>query len=205
MGQAILILGESGTGKSTSIRNFNPETTGIFNVASKRLPFRQKFEYVLNDATYTDIISEIRNGVQPVYIIDDSQYLMAFDMFHCAKEKGFEKFTDIAMNFYAVLRAAQKAPENTIVYFLHHSELDANNRTKAKTIGKMLDDKLNVEGMFPIVLQTLLDDEGYHFITNGYANSPAKTPMGMFEQQLIPNDLQKVDTIIREYWDMPEI
>jgi len=205
MGQGILILGESGTGKSTSVRTLDPSNTGIFNVASKRLPFREKFPYTLDEAGYDQIILEISAGNKPVYVIDDSQYLMAFDMFAHAKEKGFEKFTDIAMNFYAVLRAAQKAPENVIVYFLHHSELDPENRTKAKTIGKMLDDKLNVEGMFPIVLQTTLKDGVYSFITNGLEGSPAKSPMGMFEDKLIPNDLRLVDTTVREYWGMPEL
>lgn len=199
MGIAVLVLGASGTGKSTSLRNFTAEEVGIFNVANKPLPFRSKLP-VVNNATYKTIIAGILKGSRKAYVIDDSQYLMANEEFARAKETGYGKFTDIAIHFKELLDVIVAAPDDTIVYLLHHTEVGDDGRLKAKTVGKMLDNHLTVEGMFSIVLCTQTDGEQFQFLTKPDGYSPAKTPLEMFEDKLIPNDLKLVDTTIREYY-----
>ena len=122
MGIPVLVMGESGSGKSASLRNFSPEEIGVLNVASKPLPFRRKLP-VINHAGYSTIITTLRNKSRKVYAIDDSQYLMAFDQFSRAKETGYGKFTDMALNFYNLIKfIIDEMPDDTIVYLLHHTE-----------------------------------------------------------------------------------
>lgn len=199
MGIAILVLGASGTGKSTSLRNFKPEDVGVFNVVNKPLPFRSKLP-VVNNATYPVIIQGINKGGRKSYVIDDSQYLMASEEFARAKEVGYGKFTDIAIHFKELLDCITQAPDDCIVYLLHHTEVGDDGRLKAKTVGKMLDNHLTVEGMFSIVLVTQTDGESFQFVTKPDGLNPAKTPMGMFNDKLIDNDLKMVDDTIRDYY-----
>ncbi len=202
MGIPVLILGKSGSGKSASLRNFDPNEVGILNVASKPLPFRggAKFK-VINKANYATIAEALKRGAFKAYVIDDSQYLMAFDSFAKAKVKGYDKFTEMAVNFYSLLRfITDSTPPDAIVYLLHHTEETATGDVKAKTIGKMLDDQLTVEGLFSIVLMTNVTDGNYCFATRSDGHTPVKTPMGMFADELIENDLKAVDMAIREYY-----
>ena len=200
MGIPVMILGESGSGKSTSMRNFEPEELGIFNVASKPLPFRKKL-LKADGATYKTIISSLSSPKLKTYVIDDSQYLMAFEMFEKAKEKGYEKFTDMALHFKGLIDfVVKKTPPDVIVYFLHHTE-KTELGIKAKTVGKMLDDKLTIEGLFSIVLRTRVENGKYFFLTQTDGTDTVKSPMDMFERQ-IDNDLKFVDETIREYWDL---
>ena len=200
MGIPVLILGESGSGKSTALRNFEPEEISIFNVAGKRLPFKKKLP-VATTANYNTIMAGIAKGTKKTYAIDDSQYLLCFEMFDRAKETGFGKFTDMATNFYNLIQfVLKKTPEDTIVFFLHHTE-QTDGRTKAKTVGKMLDEKLTVEGLFNIVLLCQTDGTNYKFITQSDGYTTAKSPMEMFERE-IDNDLKAVDRAIREYWGL---
>lgn len=201
MGIPVLILGPSGSGKSASLRNFEPEEVGIFNVANKPLPFRKKLP-TANNATYEMIAGSLKKKNKKTYVIDDSQYLMANEFFDRAKETGYQKFTDIGLHFRNLLQTViQQTPEDVIVYFLHHTEEDMSGRLKAKTIGKMLDEKLTVEGLFSIVLLTVAEGTEHYFLTNSDGSSTAKSPMGMFEPK-IDNDLRMVDQIIREYYDL---
>lgn len=204
MGVSVLILGHSGSGKSTSLRNFNEGEIGIFNVAGKPLPFRKKL-IKLDKAMYNQIHQSLAKNAMNAYVIDDANYLMAFQNFRLAKQTGYGKFTDMAVNFEQLLEAANDTNDDTIVYFFMHPDYDEAGRMKAKTIGKMLDNQLTIEGMFPIVLLADRDDSGFHFITQSDGTTPVKTPMGMFEDALIDNDLKLVDTAIREYWDMQPI
>lgn len=195
-------MGESGSGKSTSLRNFEPNEIGIFNVANKPLPFRKKLPLV-NNATYGGIVNSLiqnKNGLK-AFAIDDSQYLIAFELFNRAKEKGYDKFTDMAVNFYNLIQhVIRSTPPDVIVYFLHHVDTNGD-KAKAKTAGKMLDEKLTVEGLFSIVLYCLADDEGHKFITQSDGKSTAKSPMDMFPP-IIDNDLKFVDQTIREYYEL---
>lgn len=201
MGIPVLILGESGSGKSTSLRNFEPEEIGIFNVASKPLPFRKQLP-ATNGATYERIQKTLAKASRKTYAIDDSQYLLAFEFFDRAKETGYGKFTDMALNFRNLIQfVITSTPPDCIVYFLHHTELAADGTVKAKTIGKMLDEKLTVEGLFSIVLLCRSGKDKHYFVTQSEGISTAKSPMDMFPAE-IDNDLKLVDSTIREYWGL---
>ena len=201
MGVSVLVLGHSGSGKSSSLRNFEQGEIGIFNVASKPLPFRKKLD-MLNAARYNQIHNSLMSNKLRAYVIDDANYLMAFQSFAKANQKGYDKFTDMAVSFERLLEAANKTNEDTITYFFMHPDYDEAGRMKPKTIGKMLDSQLCVEGMFPIVLQAHNDEGGYVFLTKSDGTNPVKAPMGMFEEGVVENDLKMVDTRIRVYWGM---
>lgn len=203
MGIPVLILGESGSGKSTSLRNFNPDEVGIFNVAGKPLPFRQKLPtfHTENYSVIEKCLISPKNPNLKTFVIDDSQYLLSFESFRTAKETGYGKFTNMALNFNNLIQTViNRMPEDAIVYFLHHTETDVNGKLKAKTIGKMLDSQLTVEGLFAIVLLCVTDGVTHHFITQSDGTTTAKSPMGMFERE-IDNDLKMVDKTIREYYN----
>ena len=201
MGIPVLILGDSGSGKSTSLRSFDPSEVGVFNVASKPLPFRKQLP-TINGANYATIVKGLSVPKLKTYVIDDSQYLLAFEFFDRAKETGYNKFTDIALNFRNLIHfVITQTPPDCIVYFLHHTETNADGTLKAKTIGKMLDEKLTVEGLFSIVLLCRAEKDRHYFITQSEGYSTAKSPMDMFPEE-IDNDLKLVDTTIREYWGL---
>lgn len=201
MGIPVLILGESGSGKSTSLRHFEDGEVGIFNVAGKPLPFRKKLSKIDN-ATYNKILQKLREPKLKAYVIDDSQYLMAFESFDHAKETGYGKFTNMALNFRNLIDfVVRGTPDDVIVYFLHHTEMTEGGKVKAKTLGKMLDNQLTVEGLFSIVLLCTTEGTEHYFLTNSDGTNPAKSPMDMFELR-IDNDLKAVDAAIREYWEL---
>lgn len=201
MGVSVLVLGHSGSGKSTSLRNFEADEIGIFNVAGKPLPFRKKLPK-LDHAAYNQIHQGLQSNKLRAYVIDDANYLMAFQNFHMAKQPGYGKFTDMAVNFEGLLEAANKTNGDTIVYFFMHPDYDETGRMKPKSIGKMLDNQLTIEGMFPIVLLAENGEDGYRFVTKSDGTNPVKAPMGMFEEAVIDNDLKAVDDAIREYYGM---
>lgn len=206
MGTSVLILGHSGSGKSTSLRNFEEGEVGVFNVAGKPLPFRKRLSTVGKEqSTYATIMAALRANNLKAYVIDDANYLMAFQNFAMAKQTGYGKFTDMAVNFEQLLEAANATDDDTVVYFMMHPDYDESGRMKAKTIGKMLDNQLTIEGMFPIVMLAGRDDAGYHFTTESDGMTPVKAPMGMFDAPRIDNDLKAVDSLIREYWSMAPI
>lgn len=201
MGIPVLILGESGSGKSTSMRNFEPDEISIFNVAGKPLPFKKKLSKVAT-SDYNVIKAGLKKSSKKAFAIDDSQYLLCFEMFDKAKETGYNKFTDMALNFYNLIQfIIKELPSDVVVYFLHHIELTSDGKTKAKTIGKMLDEKLTVEGLFSIVLLCQTDGNDYKFITQTDGYTTCKSPMDMFDKE-IDNDLKIVDTSVRDYWDL---
>jgi hypothetical protein len=202
MGIPVMILGESASGKSSSLRNFTADEVGVFNIAGKRLPFKSALP-VANNPSYAVITATLEKASKKAYVIDDSQYLLCFEMFERAKEVGYQKFTDMAQHFYQLIQTIlRKTPDDVIVYFLHHTELTADGKRKAKTIGKMLDEKLTVEGLFTIVLLCETDGERHWFTTQSDGTSTAKSPIGMFAEREIDNDLKAVDTAIREYYEI---
>jgi hypothetical protein len=170
-------------------------------VASKPLPFRKKLPKK-DGATYSAIINGLSKAKLKAYAIDDSQYLMCFASFDKAKETGYGKFTDMALDFKNLIDfVIKQTPPDVVVYFLHHTEKTEDGRTKAKTIGKMLDSQLTVEGMYSIVLLCVTDGYSYKFITQSDGTTTCKSPMDMFDRE-IDNDLKMVDTKIREYWEL---
>ena len=224
MGIPVLIIGESGSGKTYAIKNLDPAKVGIFLCEKNRLPFRKSFPTykVRNMKKEEDgkvtvyrqsavIQTMLRNPkdkktAPKIYVIDDSQYIMANEYFDRASEKGYDKFVDIGANFRNLVHLVNnELPDDVIVYFLHHPETDSNTgRLKAKTIGKMLDEKLTLEGCFDIVLHARTDGAEHWFSTQSDGTDTAKSPEEMFEAK-IPNDLAFVDKTIREYYGMEDI
>ena len=206
MATAVLIMGESGSGKSASLRNFSPNEISVFNVTSKPLPFKQGKTKIpkIDNATYADIANALANPNKRAYVIDDAGYLLSFEMFKRANETGYSKFTDMAKNFFDMLDFINtKLPNDIIVYITMHTEDDSEmHRVKVKTIGKMLDQNLKIEGLFSIVLRAVQTEDGYKFVTRDDMVSTAKSPIGMWEEDMIDNDLKAVDSTIREYYDM---
>lgn len=202
MGLPVLILGESGSGKSASLRNFDVNDVSIINVAGKPLPFRKKLP-VVNTSDYGKIMGAIKGSTKKAFVIDDSQYLMCFEAFAKAKETGYGKYTDMALHFYNLVQfVITQIPPDVIVYFLHHTDQDSNTgKTRAKTLGKMLDNQLTLEGLFSIVLMAYTDGKKHVFITQSDGMNTCKSPMQMFAPE-IDNDLKFVDTEIREYYGM---
>ena len=203
MGLPVLILGESGSGKSTSLRNFNKDELVIYNVAGKPLPFRGGTQLNRADnVSYNTIMQNMSKKKFRCYVIDDSQYLLAFELFGRVAEKTYDKFTEMAVHFYDLIQfVIRQMPPDCIVYFLHHTD-DIDGKVKAKTVGKMLNEKLTVEGLFSIVLMAKNLDGRYIFRTHSDGRDTVKTPMGMFDQDEIDNDLKAVDAAIREYYNM---
>ena len=201
MGIPVLIMGESGSGKSCSLRNFDKSEVVIYNIAGKPLPFRNQLNKADN-VSYTQIANNMIKKSYKTYVIDDSQYLMAFEMFDRAKESGYNKFTDVALNFRNLVDfVIKQMPAGTIVYFLHHIETTETGKIKAKTSGKMLDNQLTLEGLFSIVLLCKTDGKEHYFETQSDGYTTCKSPMEMFDFK-IDNDLKMVDTKIREYYGL---
>lgn len=206
MGLPILILGYSGSGKSASMRNFGADEVALVNVGCKALPFRTRFSQTLCSDQYPEIDSFLRSTKTKVIVIDDCQYLMANEFMRRAQERGFDKFTEIGQSFWQLVHSVFSLPQDVTVYFLSHIDTDENGRQKIKTIGKLLDEKITVEGMFTIVLKTSVQDGHYYFATQTDGRDTCKSPMGLFPAMYIDNDLKAVDGAIRAYYGMmPDI
>jgi hypothetical protein len=201
MGLSVMIEGNSGVGKSSSIQTMLPEEVGIFEVEKQRLPFKSKDYKVVKNSTYNIIGQVFKDPKLKAYVIDDSQYLMVNELFDRAKETGYQKFTDLALHFRNLIHYVNtQLPDDVIVYFMHHTEVDSNTgNIKAKTVGKMLDNMLTVEGCFDIVLWARMDGLDHVFQTQTDGVCSCKSPEGMFEK-IIPNDCKTVDTAIRNYY-----
>ena len=201
MGVACLILGESGNGKSASLRNIPEDQVLVINVADKPLPFKNHMESLSSD-NYPDIIKEMKLTKKKIIVIDDAQYLMANEFMRRAGERGFDKFTEIAQKFWTLIQTVKELPKDVTVYVLAHIERDQNGNEKIKTIGKLLDEKITIEGMFTIVLKASVTDGVYIFSTQSNGHDTVKSPMGMFPTSTIDNDLWYVDRKIREYYEI---
>jgi hypothetical protein len=170
---------------------------------SKPLPFKGRFAETHNGDSYADIAKAINATKKKTIVIDDAQYLMANEFMRRSGEVGYQKFTDIANNFWTLITSiTNDLPFNVIVYLLMHTDTDDNGNEKAKTIGKLLDEKICIEGMSSIVLKTQVKDGVYSFVTQNNGHDTVKSPLGMFDSYEIDNDLKFVDTTIRKYWDL---
>ena len=199
-----MVLGASGSGKSASMRNFKENDVRILNVASKPLPFRNVNKLKKADkATYAMIKGAVKSGQTLSYVVDDAQYLMAFESFDKINETGYSKFSAMAKNYEDMLRTIQEdTSPDTIVYIMQHIDKDEDGNIKAKTLGKMLDQQLTIEGLFSIVLLAKAEERRHFFITQSDGTNPCKSPIGMFDEIEIDNDLKMVDDTIREYYGM---
>lgn len=202
MAVLVMVYGHSGSGKSASLRNFDPEQVAVINVLGKPLPFRSNMKtYITND--YGKIDAAIHSTKRKSIVIDDATYLMTGEFMRNAKVAGYQKFTDMAANFNTLLMRAKELPDDVVVYFFGHSERNEDGGEKFKTVGKLLDEKVCVEGYFTIVLKTVVQDGRYLFSTRNDGMDTVKTPLGMFNDALIDNDLAAVDKTIREYYNIP--
>ena len=218
MSIAALILGNSGSGKSTSLRNLDPAHTLLIQAVKKPLPFRSKgwtwFDkeanphgniFVTDQAT--TIIKLMRGTKRSVIVLDDFQYILANEFMRRVldKESGnaaFAKYNEIAHNAWSILMAASQLADDKRVYILGHTQEDDAGRIKAKTIGKLLDEKITIEGLLTIVLRTAVINGQYLFSTRNSGADTVKTPMGLFEDEHIENDLAAADAAIYSYYDL---
>lgn len=203
MGVPVFVLGQSGTGKSTSLRNFKSDELLLINVMRKPLPFKGGFAETYNGDNYVEIAKAINKTKKKTIVIDDAQYLMANEFMRRSSETGFQKFTDIANNFWTLINEiTNDLPQDIIVFILMHTDTDENGKEKAKTVGKLLDEKICIEGMSSIVLKTAVKDGVYTFTTQNSGRDTVKSPLGMFKTFEIDNDLKVVDDAIRKYWNL---
>lgn len=214
MGIGVVVIGRSGTGKSTGIRNLDPEKTLLIQVIRKALPFRSAAWKPWDKASKTGsiavtdkssnivaAISRAKDNGKSIIVIDDFQYLMANEFMSRSAERGYDKFTDIARHAWDVMNAVLSVDDDVRVYILTHSDTDEyGQNAKMKTIGKMLDEKIVLEGMVTIVLKSTRSDDGYFFATQNDGTDTVKSPLGMFESDLIVNDIAEIDATICEYY-----
>lgn len=210
MSYACLILGESGTGKTCSLRTLDPKNTLLIQPVRKPLPFRstgwkeikQKGDgnNILVCSNPQAIINCMHASPFDVIVVDDWQYILASMYMAARNVKGFDKFTEIGGAGFDIAKAASELGENKRVYVLAHTTSDEFGNTRIKTLGKLLDDKIVVEGMFTTVLRTHVENGRYLFSTQNSGSDTVKSPMGMFSEQYIENDLAAIDRVICDYY-----
>lgn len=201
MAIGVLVLGKPGTGKSYSMKSFSPDEVKILSVTKPILPFRGKYE-VVKTPSGKDIIREMKNTSKKNIVVDDFQYILGLPMMHRVSEKGWDKFNEIQQPYADVLETVSDLPDDVIVYFTSHTDTDNDGNTKIKTIGNALDKYIAVEGLFMIVLGTVVVNDNYYFATQNSGNDTLKSPDGMFPSKWIPNDLKYVEEKIRNYYYM---
>ncbi len=209
MSEKILIMGESGTGKSTSIRNCDPSITAIVNPVGKPLPFRGSKKFTtLNGETDSDEIVDFMkkqaNNGKKIIIVDDFQYILSVPYMNRIKENGWDKWNDFGENYFKIINICNELPEDVCVYYLTHCETLENGITTVKLIGKLLREKITIEGLFTIVLKTGVSEGNYYFFTQNSGKDTVKSPMGMFDAYAIENDLAYVDAKVRNYYEFED-
>ena len=212
MSYPVLILGDSGSGKSASMRNLDPTKVLLIQAISKPLPFRAKgwkaWDGTSGNIFVTDKSIEIMGLMQKtkrkIIVIDDWQYILANEFMRRSDERGYDKFTEIGRHAWDTLCMAAALPSDVRVYIMGHTQIDdTSGRVKIKTIGKMLDEKITVEGMFTTVLRAQMKDNVYGFSTKTNGFDPVKSPMDLFAEEFIDNDLNAVDQAICKYLELP--
>ena len=210
----MLILGDSGSGKSASLRNLTADDCFLIQPIRKPLPFRNDWKQwdqqsktgsIINTDDVNKICTIINYAAslgRKAVIIDDSQYIMANEFMRRCSEKSYEKYVEIGAKMWHVINTATECAGDTRVYFLSHTETDSTGKVKIKTIGKMLDEKVTLEGMFTIVIGATVLDGKHIFTTKNNGMNTLKAPMGMFENDSMDNDANSVDEIIQEYYKL---
>lgn len=203
IGQLVYILGKSGTGKSYSLRNIPVDEYAVINVQGKILPFKNSFKVEKKTVDKSDeIIKALKEYAKKykIIVIDDFQYIMSNEFMRRVSEKGFDKFNEIGKHTWEIANTITELDEEIIVYVMCHVDIDNEGNEKIKTVGKVLDDKICLEGLSTIVLKTIVDDGRYLFATQNNGKDTVKSPFEMFESRYIDNDLLYVDSKIREYY-----
>lgn len=217
MSIACMILGESGTGKTTSLRNLDPAHTLLIQSVKKPLPFRssdwkpctkESGSVYVTDIS-ANMVEAMKRTRKEIIVIDDFQYLLANEFMRRVTDvevgnAAFAKYNEIARHAWDVLMAATSLPDHKRVYLLSHTSTDDFGKTKIKTIGKLLDEKIVMEGLVTIVLRTVVQNGNYLFSTQNSGADTVKSPLGMFDAELIENDLADVDSAIFNYYGLKE-
>lgn len=217
MSNCVLIIGESGTGKSSSIEHLDPKETFIISALNKMLPFRgAKSNYTPvtgwddkeNNSFVSDdwervikmirVVDKERPDIK-VLVVDDLQYVLCREFLDRSSEKGYDKYAEMAKHYWQIIMTAISSRDDLTVFFLSHSDLDAQGKSRVKTIGKMLDEKITVEGLFNVVLHSDVDSGRYYFVTQNTGNTTAKSPKGMFDGLEIENNLALVHEAMINY------
>jgi hypothetical protein len=212
MSISTVILGESGSGKSASMRNMKPAETLLIQVVKKPLPFRAKgWSYfspenkagnIFVSDDWQAISSIMRRTQRKIIVVDDFQYVLANEFMRRSDERGYDKFTEIAKHAWELFNVANTLADEVRVYLMSHTATDDQGNVKIKTIGKMLDEKITPEGLFTIVLRTIVTDKGYFFSTRNNGHDTVKSPIGLFDSERVPNDLDEVDAQIKSYYEL---
>ena len=197
----VLIIGHSGSGKSASLRNLSKDDYSLVNPLAKRLPFKGG-QTGLESCDYELIKKFIQETPKKIIVIDDSNYLLTIEMMKKAKETGYGKFTDIALNYWKLIEFIKNLDGDKRVYLMSHEDIDEFGNVGVKTVGKMLSNQCCVEGLYTIVLRAINENGKFQFRTKTAGNDIVKSPMGMFEEELIDNDLKSVDDTICEYYEI---
>lgn len=208
MAQKILIMGESGTGKTTSLRNLNPALTAIVNPVGKPMPFKEnngKFTVLNNETKSSHIVAWMRGQVndgKKIIIVDDFQYLLSLPYMNRIREPGWDKWNDFGADYFSIINVCAELSDDVRVYYLTHTETLDSGVTTIKLIGKMLREKITIEGLFTIVLRTSVVDQKYYFLTQNSGKDTVKSPIGMFPDYSVENDLAYVDDKICNYYEI---
>lgn len=220
MSTSTMIIGESGTGKSASLRNMDPSDTLLIQAVKKPLPFRSKdWKYfdrencptgniIVSDLS-SEIVAAMNKTRKSVIVLDDFQYVMANEFMRRVTDvevgnSAFAKYNEIARHAWDILTASTNLSPNKRVYILSHTSTDEFGKTKIKTIGKLLDEKIVMEGLVTIVLRTTVINDQYLFRTKNNGNDTVKSPIDLFETETVPNDLAAVDKAITEFYGITE-
>lgn len=214
MSIATIILGQSGTGKSASLRNLDPANTLLIQAIKKPLPFKAEGWKSVKDGgniivadNSLRICDYMHKTARDVIVIDDFQYTMANEFMRRVTDQeagasAFQKYNEIAKAAWDILNTASALPDHKRVYILSHTQTDDVGNVKIKTIGKLLDEKITIEGMVSIVLRTQTVNGNYLFATKNSGHDTTKSPIGLFEEELIENDLALVDAAIYKYYEL---
>lgn len=204
MATKTLICGLSGTGKSRSMKAFAEENVqvAVVNPVNKPLPFRHNFEMLNGETDSRKIVKFMKATSAKVIVVDDFQYLLAIPYMRRIKETGWDKYNDFAANYFEIIQVCDELPEDVTVYFMTHTETLEDGTETIKLIGKLLREKICIEGLFTIVLKTLVNDGHYYFITQNNGKDTVKSPEDMFPSYAIDNDLKYVDDKIRNYYQI---
>lgn len=197
----ILLIGKSGSGKSTSLRNFKKDEVAVINVLGKPLPFRSDIKAVKLD-DYANILNQIKLTKKDVIVIDDANYLITNEFMEKSSIKGYDKYNEIANHFFELINGIKNIEGGKTVYLIMHEDVDDDGNVKPKTIGKLLDDKVNIQGMFTICIRAMFENGKYVFRLKTNGQDCVKTPFGMFEINEMDNDLKAFDNVVREYYGL---
>lgn len=203
--QKILIMGESGTGKSTSLRNCDPATTAVVNPVGKPLPFKNHFAMLNNETDAGKIVKYMKAQAatgKKLIVVDDFQYILAVPYMNRIKETGWDKYNDFGANYFEIINCCKDLPDDVVVAYLTHLETLDNGLTTVKLIGKLLREKITIEGLFTVVLRTGVNEAKYYFYTQNSGKDTVKSPLGMFPAYAIENDLNYVVDKIRNYYEL---